>query len=151
MTGKVVDDYSALHIYVEYILCCIGQVSSLFPYVFLCFDVPEQNIVVEIKFSLLKYFIGIFQLLTRALLLKQRSRLLFITDDIYNWAYAHRARKRESTVCSRLVPKNCCYLSWCITTSYLFLENKKVKIIKQHYLTVRNHEFPLSLPLLILF
>lgn len=110
MTGKVVDDYSALHIYVEYILCCIGQVSSLFPYVFLCFDVPEQNIVVEIKLSLLKYFIGIFQLLTRALLLKQRSRLLFIPDDIYNWAYAHRARKRESTVCSRLVPKNYCYL-----------------------------------------
>lgn len=79
----------------------------------LCFSLlwyPEQNIVVEIKLSLLKYFIGIFQLLTRALLLKQRSRLLFITDDIYNWAYAHRARKRESTVCSRLVPKNCCYL-----------------------------------------
>ena len=29
---------------------------------------------------------------------------------IYNWAYTHRARKRESTVCPRIVPKNYCYL-----------------------------------------
>lgn len=47
------------------------------------------------KSLLLKYFIGIFQMLTRALPLKQRSRLLFITDDIQLSIHTQGQKERK--------------------------------------------------------